>query len=71
MFRVGIGGQVPPCLVFDVLFVRRTVFEAEAVVSGFEDVAMMGEPVKQGCGHLGVAEDACRACRKFFWLTSC
>ena len=39
-------------------FMCRAVFEAEAVVSGFKDVAMMGEPVEQcGC-HLGIAEDA-------------
>lgn len=37
---------------------RRAVLEAEAVVSGFEDVAMVGEPVEQRGGHLGVAEDA-------------
>ena len=36
----------------------RTVFEAEAVVSGFEDVAMMREAVEQRRGHLGVAEHA-------------
>ena len=37
---------------------RRAVLEAEAVVSGFEDVAVMGEPIEQRGGHLGVAEDA-------------
>ena len=31
-------------------------FEPEAVVPGFEDVAMMGQPVQQGGGHLGIAE---------------
>ena len=31
--------------------------EAEAVVSGFKDVAAVGEAVEQGCGHLGIAED--------------
>ncbi|MNL58589.1 hypothetical protein D3C87_1822370 [compost metagenome] len=36
----------------------RTVFESEAVVSGFEDVAMMREAVEQRGGHLGVTEDA-------------
>ncbi|MNY44013.1 hypothetical protein D3C86_1790050 [compost metagenome] len=36
----------------------RTVFESEAVVSGFEDVAMMREAVEQRGGHLGIAEDA-------------
>ena len=32
--------------------------EAEAVVSGFEDVAVVGEPVEQCGGHLGIAEHA-------------
>lgn len=36
----------------------RAVLEAEAVVSGFEDVAVVGEPVEQRGGHLCVAEDA-------------
>jgi putative transposase len=34
------------------------VLEAPAVVAGLDDVAVMGEPVEQGGGHLGVAEDA-------------
>ena len=34
-----------------------TVPEAVAVVAGFQDVAMVGEPVQQGRGHLGIAED--------------
>src|ERR1700690_1198284 len=34
----------------------RAVFEAEAVVSGFEDVAAMGEAVEQRRRHLGIAE---------------
>src|SRR5271170_1264651 len=36
--------------------VRRAVFEAEAVVSGFEDVAAVGKTIKQRGRHLGVAE---------------
>jgi len=35
----------------------RTGFEAEAVISGLEDVASVGQPIEQSCGHLGVAED--------------
>ena len=31
--------------------------EAEAVVSGFQDVAVVRQPIEQGGGHLGVAED--------------
>jgi hypothetical protein len=34
------------------------VFEAPALVAGFEDVAVMGQPVEQRRGHLGVGEDA-------------
>ena len=36
----------------------RAVFEPEAVVSGLEDVAVMGEPVEERGGHLGIAEHA-------------
>ena len=36
---------------------RRAVLEAEAVVSGLQDVAVMGEPIEQRRRHLGVAED--------------
>src|SRR5450432_2180663 len=35
---------------------RRAIFEAEAVISGFEDVAAMGEAVEQRRRHLGIAE---------------
>jgi hypothetical protein len=35
------------------------VLEAEAIVSSLQDVAVMGEPVEQRRGHLGVAEDGC------------
>ena len=34
------------------------VFEAPAFISGFDNVAMMGEPVEERGRHLGVAEDA-------------
>src|ERR1700740_1168460 len=33
-----------------------SVFEATALVAGFENVAVMGQPVEQRRGHLGVAE---------------
>jgi len=33
------------------------VFEAPALVTGLDDVAVMGEPVEERRGHLGVAED--------------
>ena len=36
----------------------RAGSEAEAVIACFEDVAMMGQSVQQGCGHLGITEDA-------------
>jgi len=32
------------------------VFEAVAVVAGFDDMAVMGEPIQQCRGHLGVIE---------------
>jgi hypothetical protein len=35
----------------------RTVAESPGVVSGFDDMAMMSEPVKQSGGHFGIAED--------------
>jgi len=35
----------------------RAGLEAEAVVSGLQDVASMGEAVEKRCGHPGVAED--------------
>ncbi len=38
---------------------RRTVFKAEAIVSGFEDVAAMSKAVKKRRGHLRVAKDGC------------
>jgi hypothetical protein len=33
------------------------IFEAPAVVPGFDDIAMMGKAIEQRRGHLGVAED--------------
>ena len=32
------------------------VLEAPAFVTGFDDVAVVGEPIEEGGGHLGVAE---------------
>ena len=34
------------------------VLEAPALVAGFDDFAVMGQPIEQRGGHLGVAEDA-------------
>src|SRR5262245_11194559 len=34
------------------------VFEAPALVAGFENVAVVGQPVEQRRGHFGVGEDA-------------
>ena len=31
--------------------------EAEAVVAGLQDVAVVGEPVEERGGHLGITED--------------
>ncbi len=36
----------------------RAVFEAPGLVACFNDLAVMGEPVEQRGGHLGVAEDS-------------
>ena len=33
-------------------------FESPAVVAGLDDVAVMGQPIEQCRGHLGVAEHA-------------
>ena len=48
--------QVPRFLLGGVGGLCRAVFEAEAVVSGFENVASVGETVEERCRHLGVAE---------------
>ncbi len=56
--RVGRGGQVPAFLLCRFGLMCRAVLEPEAVVPGFEDVAMMGEPVEQGGRHLCIAEHA-------------
>jgi hypothetical protein len=36
--------------------VVATAFEAPAVVSGFDDIAVMGQPIEQRRCHLGVGE---------------
>jgi hypothetical protein len=38
---------------------RRAVFETEAIVSSFEDVAAMSETVEQRRRHFGIAEHVC------------
>src|SRR5258707_11186640 len=53
--RSGVG-QVSRFLLCGFSGFRRAVFEAEAVVSGFEDVTSVGETVEQRGRHLGVAE---------------
>jgi hypothetical protein len=35
-----------------------TAFESPAIVTGLDDVTVMGQPVEQRGGHLGVAESA-------------
>jgi len=39
-------------------FLGRAVPEAEAVVSGLQDVAVVGKPVEESGGHLGISEDS-------------
>ena len=51
--------QVPGFLLGGLGGFRRAIFEAEAVVAGFEDVAAMGETVEQGRGHLWIADALC------------
>jgi hypothetical protein len=36
---------------------RKAAVEAPAIVAGLDDVAVVGEPVEERIGHLGVAED--------------
>ena len=60
MFRVCGRGQVHAFLLRRFGVVRGAVFEAEAVVSGFKDVAMMGKPIEQRSGHL----EPPRVCRR-------
>lgn len=52
------GGQAGCFLLFGFDGLGRAVFEPEAVVSGLEDMAVMGQPVEQRGRHLGVAEYA-------------
>lgn len=47
------------------------VLEAESVVSGFEDVAMLSDPVEQRGRHLGVAEHVAYSLKlKFVVITT-
>jgi hypothetical protein len=39
------------------------LFKAKGIVTSFEDVAMMGNAVKQGSGHFGVAKDLHPFCK--------
>ena len=48
--------QVPRFLLCRFGGFRRAVLETEAVVSGFENVAAVGETVEQRGRHFGVAE---------------
>jgi hypothetical protein len=38
-------------------FLHGAIFEPEAVISGLEDMAVVGEAIEERGGHLGVAED--------------
>jgi hypothetical protein len=58
MFRVWGQGQVAVFPLCGFCVVCGAVPEAEAVVSGFEDVTMVGQAVEQRRRHLGIAEDA-------------
>src|SRR3984957_12210031 len=51
--------EVPRFLLCGFGGIRRAVFEAEAVVSCFEDVAAVGKTIEQRGRHLRVAEHGC------------
>ena len=34
----------------------NAVFESPAIVAGLDDLTMMGEPIEESGGHLGIAE---------------
>ena len=53
-----IGRRSSERLLLSGFWLRRAGLEAEAVVPGFKDVAVMGKAVEERCGHLGVAEHA-------------
>jgi hypothetical protein len=40
------------------LVIVAAALEAPAVVSGFDDIAVVSETIEQGGRHLGVGEDA-------------
>ena len=58
MIWVWLDGQVGAFSFFGFCGLGRAVPEAEAVVSGFENVAVMGEPIEQRGCHFGVAKHA-------------
>ena len=53
-FRIPSGGLRFP---FALGLCCGAVPEAEAVVAGLQDVAMVGEPVEERGGHLGISKD--------------
>ena len=57
MFRFGVDGQGSGFLLRFFRLVCGAVFEPEAVVPGFQDVAMVGQSVEKRGRHLGIAED--------------
>jgi hypothetical protein len=50
---VGIVGRF---FSFFLLFVSA-LFKSVALVTGFDDVAVVGKPIQQGGGHFGIHED--------------
>src|ERR1700754_2820314 len=50
-------GQVSRLLLCWFRAFRGAVFEAEAIVSGLQDMAVMGEAIEERGGHLGIAKD--------------
>ena len=59
MFR---GSGLGPDIIASPLFLSRygdTGFKAEAVVSGLQDVAAMGQAIKECPRHFGITKDGC------------
>src|SRR5450755_388918 len=51
------GGSLQPARGVIVAAPSGAVLEAPALVAGLDDVAMVGQSIEHGSGHLGVAED--------------
>jgi len=48
------------------VFCRGTCPEPEAIISGFDDMAVMGWAIEQGRRHFGIAEDPAQSLKLRF-----